>query len=73
MEIRCNICDEVISASTVDRHIASRDHVIKRKVAEFNEMNSQIKISKQNDSSVVNAWIRDLYKNDFLSMKSAQA
>ena len=73
MEIRCNICDEVISALSVDRHVASRDHAIKRKVAEFNEMNSQMKLSNQNDISVAKAWIRDLYRYDFLSMESAQA
>jgi hypothetical protein len=36
-------------------------------VAEFNEMNAQIRSSYQHDTSVVNAWIRDLYNYDFLS------
>lgn len=67
MEIRCNICDEVISSSTVEQHIAGRNHAVKKKVAEFNEMNAQIKSSYQHDTSVVNAWIRDLYNYDFLS------
>ena len=68
MEIRCNICDEVISSTTVEQHVAGRNHSMKRKVAEFNEMNSQIKPSYQNDISVVKAWIKDLYNYDFLSM-----
>jgi len=67
MEIRCNICDEIISSSTVEQHVTGRNHGIRRKVAEFNEMNAQIKPTYQNDSSVVKAWIRDLYTYDFLS------
>ena len=67
MEIRCNICDEIISASAVEQHVAGRNHGVKRKVAEFNEMNTQIRSSYQNDTSVVRAWIRDLYNYDFLS------
>jgi len=66
-KIRCNICDEVISSSAVEQHIKSRSHSVKRKVAEFNEMNAQIKTSYQHDTSVVKAWIRDLYNYDFLS------
>lgn len=67
MEIRCNMCDEVIDTSTVEQHVAGRNHSVKKKVAEFNEMNTQIKPSYQNDTSVVRAWIRDLYNYDFLS------
>jgi len=67
MEIRCNICDEVLSSSSVEQHVAGRNHSVKRKVAEFNEMNAQIKMSYQNDVSVVSAWIKDLYNYDFLS------
>jgi hypothetical protein len=37
-------------------------------VAEFNEMNAQVgKARYENDVSVVNAWIRNLYGYDFLS------
>jgi hypothetical protein len=68
MDIRCNICDEIISSSAVEQHIAGRNHAVKKKVAEFHEMNAQIKTSYQNDTSVVRAWIRDLYNYDFLSM-----
>ena len=65
--IRCNICDEVISSAAVEQHIASRNHSVKKKVAEFNEMNAQVKPSYQHDTSVVKAWIKDLYNYDFLS------
>jgi hypothetical protein len=68
MEIRCNICDEVISSSIVDLHVASRNHVVRKKVVEFHEMNAQIKSPYQNDTSVVRAWIKDLYNYDFLSI-----
>ena len=67
MEIRCNICDEVIDTATVEQHVAGRNHSVKKKVAEFNEMNTQIKPSYQNDTSVVKTWIRDLHNYDFLS------
>jgi hypothetical protein len=68
MEIRCNICDEVISSSFVDRHVASRNHAVRKKVVEFHEMNAQIKSPYQNDMSVVRTWIKDLYNCDFLSV-----
>lgn len=67
MEVRCNICDEVINSSAVEQHVAGRNHAVKKKVAEFHEMNAQIKPSYQNDTSVVKAWIKDLYNYDFLS------
>jgi hypothetical protein len=67
MEIRCNICDEVISSLSVEQHIAGRSHAVKRKMAEFNEMNAQVRALYQNDTSVVRAWIKDLYNYDFLS------
>ena len=66
-EIKCNICDEMISASAVDQHVSGRNHGVKKKVAEFNEMNAQIKPSYQHDTSVVRAWIKDLHNYDFLS------
>ncbi len=67
MEIRCNICDETISSSTIEQHIGSRNHAVKKKVADFQEMNMQVKSLYQNDTSVMKAWIRDLYEYDFLS------
>jgi len=67
MEIRCNICDEIISTTTVDQHVAGRNHAIKKKVAEFHEMNAQIKSSYQSDISIAMAWIKDLHNYDFLS------
>lgn len=65
--IRCNICDETISTSAVEQHLAGRNHSIKKKVAEFQEMNAQVRSSYQNDTSIVKAWIKDLYAYDFLS------
>jgi hypothetical protein len=67
MEVRCNICDEMINSSVVEQHVAGRSHAVKRRVAEFHEMNAQVKTTYQNDTSVVKAWIRDLYNYDFLS------
>ena len=68
MEIRCNICDEIISTTTIDQHVAGRSHAVKKKVAEFHEMNAQIKSSLyQDDTSIVMAWIKDLHNYDFLS------
>jgi hypothetical protein len=67
MEIRCNICDEVINSSTVVQHVAGKNHGVKRKVAEFNEMNAQVKSPFQHDMSVLEAWIKELYHHDFLS------
>lgn len=67
MEVRCNICDEVINSLSVEQHVAGRNHAVKKKVAEFHEMNAQVKTSYQNDTSVVKAWIKDLYNYDFLS------
>ena len=66
--LRCNVCEEQVQASMVAQHVSGRNHSIKKKVAEFNEMNSQIKPSYQSDISVVMAWIKDLYNYDFLSM-----
>jgi len=66
-DIRCNICEEVIGFSSVEQHLTGRNHGIKKKVAEFNEMNLQIRASYQHDTSIVKAWIRDLYYYDFLS------
>ena len=69
-QIRCNICDEHVDSSSVADHVASRNHAVKKKVAEFNEMNVQIKPSYQQDISIVGAWIKDLYSYDFLSTGS---
>jgi hypothetical protein len=66
-DLRCNVCDEQVQASMVAQHVSGRNHSIKKKVAEFNEMNSQFRPSYLNDISTVRAWIRDLYRYDFLS------
>lgn len=66
-DLRCNVCDEQVQASTVAQHVSGRNHSIKKKVAEFNEMNSQFRPSYLNDISTVRAWIRDLYRYDFLT------
>jgi hypothetical protein len=65
--IRCNICDEIINSAAVDQHIGGRNHSIKKKVAEFHEMNAQLKSSYQNDISISKAWIKGLHNYDFLS------
>lgn len=66
--LRCNICDEIIEIAQVNEHISGRNHAVKKKVAEFNEMNAQVGRSRyENDVSIVNAWIRNLYGYDFLS------
>jgi hypothetical protein len=67
MEFRCNICDEIIRSSAVEQHVVSRNHSVKKKVADFNEMNVHIKPPYQHDTSVIRAWIRDLYNYDYLS------
>jgi hypothetical protein len=64
----CNICGEVIDMAEVSQHVSGRNHAVKKKVAEFNEMNAQVGRNRyENDTSVVNAWIRSLYSYDFLS------
>lgn len=66
--LRCNICDEIIEMAEVSQHVSGRNHAVKKKVAEFNEMNAQVGRNRyENDTSVVNAWIRSLYGYDFLS------
>jgi hypothetical protein len=66
--LRCNICDEVIEMASVSEHVSGRNHAVKKKVAEFNEMNAQVGRNRyENDTSVVNVWIRSLYSYDFLS------
>ena len=67
--IRCNICDEIINGSSVSEHIAGRNHAVRKKVAEFHEMNAQVGRMQyqQHETSVVRAWIRDLYNYDYLS------
>ena len=66
-DLRCNVCDEKVQSSMVAQHVSGWNHSIKKKVAEFNEMNSQFRPSYLNDISTVRAWIRDLYRYDFLS------
>ena len=66
-QIRCNVCDEQVDSSSVADHTAARNHAVKKKVAEFNEMNALVKPSYQQDISIVGAWIKDLYSYDFLS------
>lgn len=70
-ELRCNVCDEVVQQNLVAEHLAARNHSIRKKVAEFNEMNIQFKPSYRDDISALGAWIRDLYKSDFLSSGNA--
>jgi hypothetical protein len=69
MEFRGNICDEIITSSAVEQHVVSRNHSLKKKMADFNEMNVQIKPPYQRDNSVIRTWIRDLYNYDYLSTR----
>jgi hypothetical protein len=66
-ELRCNVCEQQVSIDMVPQHVSGRNHSIRKKVAEFNEMNSQVKPSRRDDISIARAWIRDLHKYDFLS------
>lgn len=70
-ELRCNVCDQIIQHAMLEQHVSSRNHSIRKKVAEFNEMNSQFKPAYRGDISVATAWIRDLYKYDFLTLGAA--
>lgn len=66
--LRCNICDEIIETAEVGQHVSGRNHAVKKKVAEFNEMNAQVGRTRyDSDVSIVNAWIRGLHSYDFLS------
>lgn len=75
--LRCNVCDEAVSPSALERHIAGRNHAIKKKVAEFNEMNSQLGRGgsgsrvqacggEEDGVSVMTSWIRSLHQSDFI-------
>jgi hypothetical protein len=66
-DLRCNVCNEIVRADLVTQHVAGRNHSIKKKVAQYNEMNAQIKPSYRNDIPVARVWIRDLYEFDCLS------
>lgn len=63
----CNICGESLEVSAVSQHVAGKSHSIRRKVAEFNEMNAQFKPLRRDDVSIIRAWISDLHRYDFLS------
>jgi hypothetical protein len=77
-KLRCNICNEIIETVEVGQHITGRNHAVKRKVAEFHEMNAQVgnnnnsssnrRNNYDGDTSVVNMWIKGLYSRDFLSL-----
>jgi hypothetical protein len=66
-ELRCNVCDQAVPQELVSQHVSGRNHSIRKKVAEYNEMNSQVRPSYRDDISIVRAWIRDLYKYDYLT------
>lgn len=65
--LRCNICDENVLTIEVAQHIAGRNHGIKKKVAEFQEMNALVRKAYDGDASVTVAWIKNLHAYDFLS------
>lgn len=69
--LRCNLCDEPVDVNEVAGHVAGRNHAVKKKVAEFNEMNALVGRRYDNDVSVVGAWIRNLHSYDFLSSGQA--
>ena len=65
--LRCNICDSLVEQIEVAQHVAGRNHGIKKKVAEFQEMNALVRKQYENDVSIASAWIRNLHERDFLS------
>lgn len=65
--IRCNICEENVVGMEVTQHVSGRNHGVKKKVAEFQEMNALVRKQYDNDASVVSAWIKNLHEQDFLS------
>jgi hypothetical protein len=71
--LRCNICDTNVEQIEAAQHIAGRNHGIKKKVAEFQEMNALVRKQYENDVSVVTAWIRSLHERDFLSSGNSRA
>ena len=69
--LRCNVCDENLSREQVEAHVLSRNHAIRKKVAEFNEMNALVgKSYGKDDTSILRIWIRDLYLKDPISQNS---
>jgi hypothetical protein len=66
-KLRCNMCDELLDMSEVAGHVAGRNHAVKKKVAEFNEMNALVGRHYENDVSIVSAWIKNLHAHDYLS------
>ncbi len=70
-KLRCNMCDELLETADVAGHVAGRNHAVKKKVAEFNEMNALVGRQYGNDVSVVSAWIRNLRAHDYLSSGQA--
>jgi hypothetical protein len=69
--LRCNICDSLVEQIEVAQHVAGRNHGIKKKVAEFQEMNALVRKQYENDISIASAWIRNLHERDFLSSGKA--
>lgn len=65
------MCDELLETTEVAGHVAGRNHAVKRKVAEFNELNAHVGRHYDNDVSMVSAWIRNLRESDFLSSGQA--
>ncbi|MGI0020371.1 MAG: hypothetical protein ACREAY_07850 [Nitrososphaera sp.] len=65
--LRCNICDTSVEQIEVSQHVAGRNHGIKKKVAEFQEMNALVRKQYEGDASIVSAWIKNLHERDFLS------
>lgn len=70
-KMRCNMCDELVNVDEVSGHVAGRNHAVKKKVAEFNEMNALVGRRYDSDISIVNAWLRNLHVRDFLSSGQA--
>lgn len=67
----CNICNENVAGMEVALHVSGRNHGVKKKVAEFQEMNALVRKQYDNDVSVVSAWIKNLHERDFLSSGKA--
>lgn len=65
------MCEKLLDTSEVADHVADRNHAVKKKVADFNEINALLGKHYDGDVSVVNAWIKNLHAHDFLSSGQA--
>jgi hypothetical protein len=67
--VRCNMCEVNVSTSAVQQHLEGRNHSLRKRVAEFNEMNLNLSRTNPDDTSTIKSWIKNLYYHDYLSNK----